>query len=137
VKLTWYDGGLRPSIAAERNVPDWDAGVLFVGSKGMLAANYGRRQLLPEKQFEGFQPPPRTIPDSIGHHREWVEACKYGKQTSCHFGYAGPLTEVVLLGLVSYRLGCPLRWDAQSLRVSNEPRAERFLRTEYRKPWTL
>ena len=34
--------------------------------------------LLPESQFAGFTPPPKTIPDSIGHHKEWVEAIKGG-----------------------------------------------------------
>ena len=31
----------------------------------------------------------------------------------------------------------PLTWDAKNLRATNEPEAERFLRKEYRKPWTL
>jgi predicted dehydrogenase len=137
VKLTWYDGGKRPSVSRDKRIPDWDAGVLFIGSRGMLVADYGRRRLLPEKEFAGIHLPSPTIPDSIGHHREWVEACKLGGTTSCHFGYAGPLTETVLLGLVAYRLGRPIDWDAVNLRAANAPDAARFLRTEYRKPWTL
>ncbi len=43
----------------------------------------------------------------------------------------------VLLGIVSYRLGKPLTWNAKELRATNEPEADRFLRKEYRKPWTL
>ena len=78
VKLTWYDGGRRPARAKEAGFPDWSAGVLFVGSKGMLLANYSAYKLLPEKEFAGFTSPTKTIPDSIGHHREWIEALQEG-----------------------------------------------------------
>ena len=103
----------------------------------MLLADYGRRQLLPEKQFEGFKPPKPFLPESIGHHKEWVEACKHGGKTTCHFDYSGALSEAVLLGNVSYRLGRPLTWNARELRAVNEPEAERFFHKEYRKPWSL
>jgi predicted dehydrogenase len=137
VKLTWYDGGKQPDVLPGKFREKWGSGVLFVGDKGMLLADYGRHQLLPEKQFEGFKPPRPFIPDSVGHHKEWVEACKNGGKTTCNFSYAGALSEAVLLGTVSYRLGRPLNWDAGELKAVNEPEAERFLHKEYRKPWSL
>jgi len=118
-------------------MPKWGDGVLFVGDKGMLLADYGNHRLLPEKQFEGFKPPKRFIADSIGHHREWVEACKTGGATTCNFDYSGALTEAVLLGTVAYRLGKPITWDAKKLKATNAPEAERYLRYEYRKGWKL
>jgi hypothetical protein len=66
-----------------------------------------------------------------------VEACKSGGATTCNFDYAGALTEAVLLGNVSYRLGKALDWDAENLKATNAPEAEKFLRRRYRKPWTL
>jgi predicted dehydrogenase len=137
VKLTWYDGNKRPAILRERHLPAWDNGVLFVGDKGMLMADYDRHQLFPEKDFAGYVPPEPFIPESVGHYKEWVEACKTGGPTTCAFDYSGPLTEAVLLGNVAYRLGKPLTWDAKALRVRNEPEAERLLHKEYRKPYTL
>jgi predicted dehydrogenase len=136
VTLTWYDGGKKPPLLAEKKLPAWGAGNLFVGSKGMLLADYGKHVLLPEKDYKDFTPPPRTIPESIGHYKEWVEACKSGGPTTCSFDCAGALTEAVLLGNVSYRLGKPFTWNARDFKAS-EPDAERFLRKEYRKPWTL
>jgi predicted dehydrogenase len=136
VSLTWYDGGKRPPHFSRGELPKWGDGTLFVGNKGMLIAGYSEHRLLPEKEFAGFTPPARTIKDSIGHHREWVEACKTGGTTTCNFDYAGALTECALLGVVSYRLGKPFTWDAKNLKAS-EPDAERFLRKEYRKPWSL
>jgi predicted dehydrogenase len=137
VKLTWYDGTRKPGILAERQLPDWGNGVLFVGEKGMLMADYGRHKLLPEKAFASFKPPAPFIPESVGHYKEWVEACKTGSGTTCPFDYGGALTEAVLLGNVSYQLGRPLTWDAKALRAVNEPDAERFIHKEYRKPYTL
>jgi predicted dehydrogenase len=137
VKLTWYDGGNRPPQFAAGRLPKWGDGCLFVGDKGMLLAGYDHHKLLPEEQFKDFTPPKPFIPESRGHHREWVEACRQGGPTTCNFDYAGPLTEAVLLGVVSYRLGKPLTWGAKNLRAVNEPEAERFLRKEYLKGWTL
>ncbi len=137
VKLTWYDGGKRPAQFAEGKLPKWGDGVLFVGENGMLLADYENHKLLPEEQFAGFKPPEPFIPNSIGHHREWVQACKTGGPTTCNFDYAGALTEAVLLGNVSYRLGRPLNWDAKNLRATNEPNADKFLQHKYRSPWTL
>jgi hypothetical protein len=88
----------------------------------MLLADYGKHLLLPEKQFEGFTRPPQTIPESIGHHKEWINACKTGAPTTCHFGYSGPLTEANHLGNVAYRAGKKIEWDIEELGVSRTPR---------------
>ena len=64
-------------------------------------------------------------------------ACKTGSPTSCPFEYAGPLAEVVQLGLVAYRVGQRIEWDAANLRAKNCPEVDRFIRPEYRKGWEL
>jgi predicted dehydrogenase len=138
VKLTWYHGRKRPQYFAEEGkMPKWGDGVLFVGKKGMLIAEYTKYKLLPEKDFEGFVPPKPYIPDSIGHHDEWIEACKTGGKTTCNFDYSGALTEAVLLGNVAYRSGKKIAWDAKRLRITNAPDAAKFLKRDYREGWTL
>lgn len=137
VKVTWYQGTRKPPQWNEKLIPAWPDGVLFVGDKGMLLADYGKFLLLPEKQFEGFQPPPKTIPDSIGHHKEWIHACKTGAPTTCHFGYSGPLTEANHLGNLAYRAGQKIAWDAKAMRIANVREAERFLGRQYRPGWKL
>lgn len=137
VSLTWYDGGKRPPIQKEQNLPDWGAGVLFVGEKGMILADYSRRMMLPESKFAGFTPPPETIPKSIGHHQEWIRACKTGSPTTCNFEYSGPLTESALLGTVSFRVGQKIHWEAANLKAVNCPQADPFIRRPYRAGWTL
>jgi len=132
VKLTWSVGSKHPDKYVEGVMPNWGDGLLFIGDKGMLAADYGRYQLLPEKEFAGFQPPEPFIPESIGHHAEWIKACKEGTPTLCNFEYSGALTETVLLGNVAYRSGSRIEWDAEHMRIPNNSRAEQFLRREYR-----
>ncbi len=137
VKMVWHQGVNKPPQWKEALIPTWANGVLFIGDKGMLLADYNKHLLLPEKQFAGFQPPPKTIPDSIGHHREWIRACKTGAPTTCHFGYSGPLTEANHLGNVAYRAGKKIEWDSKRLRIPNARDAEQFIRREYRNGWTL
>jgi predicted dehydrogenase len=138
VKLTWYDGGKRPALFKEPGkLPEWGDGVLFVGGKGMLIADYGQYRLLPESSFKDFKPPEPTILPSIGHHNEWIRACKDRSATTCNFHYSGALTEAVLLGNVAFRAGKKLQWDAARLKAVNSPEADAFISREYRKGWTL
>jgi predicted dehydrogenase len=135
--LTWYQGTSKPAILKEAGIPAWESGVLFVGEKGMLLSDYEKHRLLPEDRFKDFQRPAVSIPPSLGHHQEWLHACKTGAPTTCHFGYSGPLTIANHLGNVAYRSGKKIEWDAKSLRIPNAPDAEAFLGREYRKGWKL
>ena len=103
----------------------------------MILSDYEKHMILPEKDFAGFQPPPQTIPASIGHHKEWIEACKTGGPTSCNFDYSGALSEAVLLGCVAYRTGQPIEWDPKDLKCRKSPEATAMLRPEYRAGWKL
>ena len=96
-------------------------------------------RLLPEEQFHDYQLPAPSIPDSIGHHREWVEAIKNGGATTCSFDYSGALSEAVLLGNLAYRLEQEVLWDAASLRPTNlrHGQAEPLIRPGYRGSWRL
>jgi hypothetical protein len=137
VKLVWYQGAPKPPQWNEKLIPQWGSGVLFVGDKGMILADYAKHQLLPEKEFAGFVPPPPSIPESIGHHKEWIHACKTGAPTTCHFGYSGPLTEANHLGNVAYRVGQKIEWDTAAKRITNIADANRFLQRAYRNGWKL
>ena len=137
VRLTWYQGEEKPELLKGGLIPNWNSGVLFVGSKGMLLADYGKHVLLPEEKFVDFQKPPQTIPESLGHHKEWIHACKTGAPTTCSFDYSGPLTEANHLGNVAYRVGRKINWDAEKVKVTNAPEAEQYVRREYRKGWKL
>lgn len=135
VKLTWHDGNKTPKEVAGHKVPMM--GVMFIGEKGQLFADYGGYKLYPEDQFKGFKEPDKTIPRSIGHWKEWIQACKDGSPTTCNFDYAAALTETVLLGNLAYRCGKKLEWDAQAVKATNCPEADKYIRTEHRAGWTV
>jgi predicted dehydrogenase len=137
LRLTWYQGTDKPEPWRTGAIPKWDSAVLFVGSKGMLLSDYGKHVLLPEKEFRDFKRPEPFIPKSLGHHAEWIHACKTGAPTTCSFAYSGLLTEANHLGNVAYRTGHKLEWNSASLHARNAPEAEPYLRREYRKGWSL
>jgi predicted dehydrogenase len=146
VTLTWYDGKERPPMLAKllEGLKDasgkpvqFGGGQLFVGSDGVLLSDYGRHYLLPEAKFADYKRPAESIPNSIGHHKEWIEALKTGGPTTCNFDYSGALTEAVLLGTIAYRSGEKIQWDAANLKITNSPAAQNLVHKEYRKGWTL
>jgi predicted dehydrogenase len=144
VKLHWYDGGLLPERPAElaQNQPlDPEDGIIFVGEKGkMLVTGWGGEhpRLLPDSLDKSYQRPPKSLPRSTGHHKEWLAACRGGPAPRSNFSFAGPLTEAVLLGSVCVRNGGDqLDWDSENLKITNDPDANQFLHYEYRKGWTL
>jgi len=137
LKLFWYDGIQRPPSPEGQDLQKWGIGLLFVGAKGKIVCDYGRRILLPEADFKDFTPPKETIPPSVGHYREWLNGCKTGSPTLCNFDYSGLLVENNLLATVAFRVGKKIEWDAEKLEARNCPEAARFIRREYRKGWTI
>ena len=95
-------------------------------------------QLLPGLLQELAQAVPKVMERSPGHYEEWYQACRGGKRPVDNFDYAGPMTETVLLGVLSLRApGRRLEWDSENLKVKNAPELNQFVKTEYRKGWSL
>jgi predicted dehydrogenase len=137
VEVNWYQGANKPEIWTAAGIPQWNSGALFIGDDGMLLSDYGKHILLPEDKFRDFTPPKPYIRPSLGHHAEWIHAAKTGDMTTCNFEYAGWLTEANHLGNVAFRTGKPLQWDAENMKATNAPEADRFIRRTYRKGWEL
>jgi hypothetical protein len=142
VRMTWYDGGLLPQAPSElrsgQQLPD--NGVLYIGSQGKMyhGSHGGMPQLLPASLMEPAHAVPETMKRSPGHYEEWVQACRSGNRPAASFDYSGPMTETVLLGILSLRApGTRLEWDAENQKVINVPELNQFVHTEYRKGWTL
>lgn len=143
VKLTWYEGTRppRPPEAGEGvKLGDGGGGVIFKGDKGILVCGvYGNNpRLFPESIMEEYKRLPKTLPRIKGSHEmDWVNACKSGTQPGAHFGYSAPLTETCLLGNIATRVDSRIDWDAPNMTVTNLPYANKYIRAEYRKGWTL
>ncbi len=130
-RLDWGDAGERK----------WQehGGCLIVGTEGMIKSTEHNSSftLLPEAKFADFQGPPRTLPRSGSHEREFTAACKGGPPTMSNFDYAGPLVEFLLLANVATQFGETLEFDPQACKIANHSQADAALRREYRKGWVL
>jgi hypothetical protein len=87
----------------------------------------------------GYKSPQENelIPPSLGHHKEWIVACKTDKKTSCNFDYSGAIIEANMLALVAYRVGKKLDWDSKNMKATNCPEADEYIRKTYREGWVL
>ena len=134
--LRWYDGGMmppRPKELGNREVFVND-GTIIIGDQGILL----NHQLLPDARNKAFGTPPRTLPRSPGHYREWTDACKGGKPAGSNFvDHAAHLAAVILMGNIAIRTQQKLYWDADKLRFKGADAANQFLDPPYRQGWAL
>ena len=140
VKLTWYDGDKAERAGNPAGVEhsgQQHGRVVYWARRGCCGPTTTAERFTRRRSSRTSKPPRPTIPNSIGHHKEFFEACKTGGPTTCNFDYSGALTEAVLLGVVAYRVGEKLEWDAASLKATNCPQGDKYLRTPYREGWTL
>ncbi len=112
-------------------------GIMFQGTNATLVADYGRFEIFAEDGKKLDLPAP-SLPRSVGHHREWLDAIKSRNECSCRFDYGHRVTSVGLLGNAALHAGEKLKWDARAERVVNHADANRHLvRETYRAPWVL
>ena len=181
--LFWMDGGITPERVNELDPElnfndalgdfpgenDFEGATLFIGTKGKVACGWGgsHPRLLPLSLNKDVNVPKkyaRVKGDMDGHWWQWVDAsiAGYGNMEvdSPFVGYAGPLTETVLLGnlllrsfnlrekikrvdpvygnMEAYKFSGrykALQWDGDNMRVTNFEAANQFIKREYRKGW--
>ncbi len=138
VKVYWYDGGKKPKKPAELEAAFelGDNGIYFVGDKGTILCGGWSAEpcLVPQSKRDTTKLPPPSIPRSIGHRAEWVQACKDRKPEDAKsgFSYSGPFTEALLVGNLATRLGKRIEWDAANMRARNAPEADAIISKRYR-----
>ena len=142
VKLTWYEGTRPPrphDLEDGRRLPA-EGGALLKGSKGTIMCGvYGNSpRIIPEAKMQAATLPEKTIPRvGASHEQDWVRACKTGEPAGADFSYSGPLTEICALGNIAQRADTRIVWDAEAMKITNVAQANQYIRTEYRKGWTL
>lgn len=73
------------------------------------------------------------------HHLEWIDAIKRDKPELCYsrFDIGAKLTEIMLLGCVSLRVGQKLEWDGPNMKAKNCAEAAAFVKRQNRPGWVL
>ena len=163
--MTWYDGGMQPprpaELADDEPMGNRDGGVIFVGSSGKLICDcYGRNpRLLPEKANKEYEEPTPSLTrmTQANHQRNWIAAIRGEAEASSDFDYAGPFSEIVLMGNLAIRslytteermdrgnkynaytgVGKKLKWDGVNMKITNYELANQFVKRDYMRGHTL
>ncbi len=119
--------------AAERHI-----GAYFEGTKGTLICDYDSREL----RFDGIvfndlPDVPKSIARSPGHQQQFIDAVKQRTQPQSNLAYAREMTMPMHLGLIAFKLGGTLEWDAKKEAFTNSADANNLLFRPYRSQWNL
>ncbi|MFO7901308.1 MAG: Gfo/Idh/MocA family protein [Planctomycetota bacterium] len=134
VALTWHGGGLKPPRPEQLESDRRISGDIYIGDDAVLMGH----RLIPETNMQEYGRPPKVLPRSVGHDREWIDACRGGPAAGSDFvQHAGLLTETPLLGNIAMRVGEKLQWDGPNMTFTNHEKANQYLHRDYRDPWTL
>ncbi|MDR2845247.1 MAG: Gfo/Idh/MocA family oxidoreductase [Puniceicoccales bacterium] len=147
VKLAWSQGrgsSVKPPVPEGLHLPDGSglarrqsdgltmSGSLFYGEK--LTFNMGQYgdffYTVPVERFAALKEkaPPQKYPRVKGsHYRNWLDAIRNGGKATSDFSYAGPLTEVIQLGVIAQRVGRSLNWDAKAGKFIGDDEANALL----------
>ena len=91
--------------------------------------DYSRTAL--KQMFEAMAEEP------LNHYKVWTDAILDGTQANSHFGYAGPLNEIAMVGTIAQRLPeRELAWNAAAM-TFDDPDATALVRRTYRKGWEI
>jgi hypothetical protein len=145
VDLIWYDGGMQPPLPdeLEKDHEEFEPeGMMFVGDKGKILAGFRVEspRLIPKRRMSGYQTAPSPVrrrePGKVSPAMsQWIAACKGGPQSPASFLNAWPISEAVNLWAVALRTGRKIVYDAESMKITNIPEANKYLSREYRKGW--
>jgi predicted dehydrogenase len=143
IKVSWYQGGAMPESPIRYiDLKKIDHGAMFEGTKGVLVCDFGTRAIYPlggQGDMTYYKPRPKEklLPPIGDFQREWINACKGSLKTCCNFDYSGTMSEMMMLGLVAYRVGKKISYDGATGKVTDCPEANQYLSRKYREGWTL
>ncbi|MBM4042507.1 MAG: Gfo/Idh/MocA family oxidoreductase [Planctomycetes bacterium] len=113
-------------------------GIYFHGEKATLHTDYGTHKLVPEADPNAtLELPKPSIPPSVGHHRELLDAIKTRQQPSCNVAYHHRVNVPCCLANLSYKIGRSIQFDPVKEAILGDEEAARTAVPAYREPWTL
>ncbi|MFC1781064.1 Gfo/Idh/MocA family protein [Planctomycetota bacterium] len=142
VDLVWYDGGNLPPVPEDLEGNELGSnGCMIIGENGTLMgdSHAAAPQLYPEARSQEVGTPPELMAPGIGHHAEWLQACKDNRPEDAlaGFEYSAPFTEGMLVGNLAVRLGRRIEWDIEEMKAPNAPEADILINKEYRTGWEV
>ena len=133
LKLHWTSTPPNMPGAAERGI-----GAYFEGEKGTLLCDYNTREItINGVMMSDIAEIPQSIIRSPGHQQNFVDAVKNRSQPESNLEYVRQMTLPMHLGLISWRLGRELKWNAHKEKFRHDAEANALLSRPYRKEWDL
>ena len=136
--LTWYDGvnnkpPLPPELPATTNdgEPIRLSPGKFIYSEGLtfMGGSHGATlRILPAEKARAMAPQLPVAPKSTSNHfANFLLACKGAEKTRSPFSVAGPLCQVMALGVMAQRLNAKLAFDRDTKQITNNKTANELL----------
>ena len=130
--LTW----MMSQINAYRFDIKGRVGIYFHGVNGTLYSDYGTHQIVPEgDRMKDAKEPEKSVPDSPGHEREWLDCIRSRKQPICNVDYHHKVNVPIVLGTLSLKLGRSIQFDPATETIVGDEEAAALSVPEYRDPW--
>jgi len=142
IQCSWYQGGAMPESPSRYiDLHKVDHGAMFEGTKGVLVADFSTRAIYPTRgaDMTYYHPRPKDklFPPIGDFQRQWINACKGSLKTCCDFDYGGKMIEMMMVGLVAYRVGKKITYDGATGRSTDCSEANDWMQRKYRPGWTL
>ena len=148
VNLHWYEGGIPPAIPDSlkiANIINEDYlynGSLIVGDQGLILSDaYGSNIKIYQKDGHNGWHYIKSLnageKDNTCHYGEFFRAITESRIASSDFSYAGPLTEMVLLGHIAQRIRGRLTFEKMEGNFTDNNKANKMLKKEYPEGWIV
>jgi predicted dehydrogenase len=151
VKVVWYDGGNLPSAdlifgKEFKGGGKSPRGAIIKGDKATLYSwnDYAEEFVMYDTDGNEMKPPEVAYEKSPGHFTEFHQSItgERKRATSNFEGYAGKLTETILLGNLAVWMaatgeGPKVEWNAADLTSPNHPIVASIVKRDYRDGWEV
>jgi len=148
VELTWYDGvkNLPPlpdqfgEAVVDANIPPPTSGKIETKTRAPGKVIYGEGltfkggshgstlQIIPREQARDMESKLPEVPKSPSNHfANFLLACKGEEQCRSSFAVAGPLSQVMVLGVIAQRLNTRLKFDLATRQITGDKTANALL----------
>jgi predicted dehydrogenase len=139
VRMSWYDGGLRPKRPMGLRSDDQhyfqagedNEGIMYVGEKGFILAGFNGNNPRVYPESPKYQPPPRAPRGERQRDPaidQFVAACKGGAPPLANFEIQNPVTEAFLLGCIAQRFpGERIEWDTANMKITSSEKLNAYV----------
>ena len=148
VELTWYDGvkNLPPlpdafgDAVVDPNIPPPSKGKIETKASAPGKVIYGEGltfkggthgatlRIIPEAKAKDMASKLPAVPQSpSNHYANFLLSCKGEETCRSSFAVAGPLSQVMVLGVIAQRVNAQLKFDRTTKQITNHPVANALL----------